>query len=123
MSFPFSSFWSSTLTFPCLSRLLLTTPFASVSTTRKIIPLPVSLPQLMFQQMVDHTEPLCKQINASLAQILAFDTSDIELYVTENNPQTLNSLIRRLRAYYKEDTLFGGTTIQNYTTLKLKALY
>lgn len=57
--------------------------------------------ELMFQQMVDYTEPICQQIDSSLAQILTFDTSGIELYVSENNPKTLNSLIRRLKAYYK----------------------
>lgn len=45
--------------------------------------------ELMFQQMVDYTEPICQQIDSSLAQILTFDTSGIELYVTENNPKTL----------------------------------
>ncbi len=59
--------------------------------------------ELMFQQMVDYTEPICKQIDSSLAQILTFDTSGIELYVTENNPKTLNALIRKLKAYYKSN--------------------
>ncbi len=58
--------------------------------------------ELMFQQMVDFTEPICQIIDSSLAQILAFDTSGIELYVKENNPKTLNSLIRSLKAYYKD---------------------
>lgn len=35
--------------------------------------------------------------------MLTFDTSGIELYVTENNPKTLNALIRRLKAYYKDN--------------------
>ena len=56
----------------------------------------------MFQQMVDYTEPICQQIDSSLAQILTFDTSGIELYVTENNPKTLNALIRKLKVYYKD---------------------
>ena len=59
--------------------------------------------ELMFQQMVDYTEPICQQIDSSLAQILTFDTSAIELYVTENNPKTLNALIRKLKAYYKDN--------------------
>lgn len=33
---------------------------------------------------------------------LTFDTSGMELYVSENNPKTLNSLIRRLKSYYKD---------------------
>lgn len=57
--------------------------------------------ELMFQQMVDYTEPICQQIDSSLARILTFDTSGIELYVTENNPKTLNALIRKLKSYYK----------------------
>lgn len=58
--------------------------------------------ELMFQMMVDYTEPICQQIDSSLANILSFDTSGIELYVTENNPKTLNSLIRKLKAFYKD---------------------
>lgn len=58
--------------------------------------------EMMFQRMVDFTEPICQAIDSSLAQILTFDTSSIELFVTENNPKTLNSLIRRLKAYYKD---------------------
>lgn len=48
----------------------------------------------MFQQMVDHTEPICQMMDFSLAQMLTFDTSGVELYVTENNPKTLNALIK-----------------------------
>jgi hypothetical protein len=59
--------------------------------------------ELMFQQMVDYTEPICQLIDSSLAQMLTFDTSGIELYVTENNPKTLNALIKKLKAYYKDN--------------------
>lgn len=59
--------------------------------------------ELMFQQMVDYTEPICQHIDSSLAQVLTFDTSAIELYVTENNPKTLNALIRKLKTYYKDN--------------------
>ena len=40
--------------------------------------------ELMFQRMVDHTEPICQLIHVSLSQTLTFDTSGIELYVTED---------------------------------------
>jgi len=53
--------------------------------------------------MVDFTEPICQAIDTSLANILTFDTSGIELYLQENNPKTLNSLIKRLKAYYKDN--------------------
>jgi hypothetical protein len=57
--------------------------------------------ELMFQQLVDYTEPICHSIDSSLADILTFDTSGIELFVTENNPKTLNALIKRLKSFYK----------------------
>lgn len=53
--------------------------------------------------MVDFTEPICQAIDSFLADILTFDTFGIELYVTENNPKTLNSLVRRLKACYKDN--------------------
>lgn len=59
--------------------------------------------EMMFQQMVDYTEPICQLIDSSLASMLTFDTSGIELYVSENNPKTLNSLISRLKSYYKDN--------------------
>lgn len=52
--------------------------------------------------MVDFTDPICQAIGSSLAGMLTFDTSGIELYVTENNSKTLNTLIRRLKVYYKD---------------------
>ncbi len=57
----------------------------------------------MFHHMVDFTEPICQLIDSSLAQILTFDTSGIELYVSENNPKKLNALIKKLKAYYKDN--------------------
>jgi hypothetical protein len=59
--------------------------------------------ELMFQHMLDLTEPICQTINPSLASLLTFDTSGIKLYVSETNPQTLNSLISRLKSYYKDN--------------------
>ena len=55
----------------------------------------------VFHKMVDLTEPICRLTDSSLADILTFDTSGIEFYVTENNRKTLNSLIKRLKAYSK----------------------
>ena len=56
----------------------------------------------MFYKMVDYTEPICQAVDSSLANMLTFDTSGIELYVKENNPKTLNSLIRKLKSHYKD---------------------
>lgn len=58
--------------------------------------------ELMFKQMVDFTEPICQLIDSSLAQVLTFDTSGIELFVTENNSKTLNALIKKLKSFYKD---------------------
>ena len=57
----------------------------------------------MFNNMVDFTEPICQEIDSALANILTFDTTGVELYVAENNPKQLNSLIKRLKAYYKDN--------------------
>jgi len=41
----------------------------------------------LFYQLVELTEPLCHQINFELASSMIYDTSGIEAYVTENNPE------------------------------------
>lgn len=56
-----------------------------------------------FHHLVDITEPLCQKLNQKLADCLIFDTSGIEAYVTENNPKYLNSIIRRMKRYYKNN--------------------
>ena len=56
----------------------------------------------MFNNLVDYTEPICQAIDAVLASIITFDTTGIEVYVTENNPKTLNALIKKLKAFYKD---------------------
>lgn len=59
--------------------------------------------EIMFSTMVDYTEPICHAIDSTLASIITFDTSGIELYVKENNPKYLNTLIRQLKTYYKDN--------------------
>ncbi|WP_326906634.1 transposase [Sedimentibacter sp. MB31-C6] len=59
--------------------------------------------ELMFSKMVDYTEPICQAIDSTLASIITLDTSGIELYVKENNPKYLNTLIRQLKTYYKNN--------------------
>lgn len=54
----------------------------------------------MFHELVDYTEPICQTIDKALASSLAFDTSGIESYVTENNPKYANKIIRQLKAYH-----------------------
>ena len=55
----------------------------------------------LFNSLVDITEPLCQKINKELAATLVLDTSGIEANVTENNPKYMNSLLRKLKAFYK----------------------
>jgi hypothetical protein len=55
----------------------------------------------LFYNLVDYTEPICHSIDNALASSLAFDTSGIEAYVTENNPKYANKIIRQLKAFHK----------------------
>lgn len=56
----------------------------------------------MLYKIINLTELIYQMGDSSLADALTFDTSGIELYVVENNPKTLNSLIKRLKTYYKD---------------------
>ena len=58
----------------------------------------------MFSSLVDYTQPICMAIDSNLASTITFDTTGIELYVKENNPKTLNSLIKGLKPFYKDKT-------------------
>lgn len=58
----------------------------------------------MFVKLVDFTKPICKAAYSSLSDMLAFDMSRFELYVAKNDPKSLNTLIRKLKAYYKDKT-------------------
>jgi len=57
--------------------------------------------EMLFNHLVDYTEPICQAIDPVLASSITFDTTGIEVYVTENNPKTLNALIKRLKSAYK----------------------
>ena len=57
--------------------------------------------QSVFDELVDITEPICRDIDNNLASMLLFDTSGIEAYVTENNPKYANRIIRQLKSYAK----------------------
>ena len=57
--------------------------------------------QAMFDNLVDLTEPICQNIDPSLASMTIFATSGIEAWVTENNPKYANRIIKQLKAYAK----------------------
>jgi hypothetical protein len=41
----------------------------------------------VFERLVDLTEPICREMDKTLADLLIFDTTGIESYVAENNPK------------------------------------
>jgi len=57
--------------------------------------------QMIFDRLVDMTEPICQAIDAAKADMTIFDSSGVEAYVTENNPQYADRIIRQLKAYAK----------------------
>jgi hypothetical protein len=56
---------------------------------------------IMFQELVEITEPICKQISAKLADILIADATGIEGNVKENNPKFFDALLRNYKAFSK----------------------
>ena len=57
--------------------------------------------QLVFDKLVDVTEPICQAIDSVKADMTIFDSSGIEAFVTENNPKYANRIIKQLKAYAK----------------------
>lgn len=57
--------------------------------------------QAVFNQLVDVTEPICQTIDSAKANMTIFDSSGIEVFVTENNPKYANRIIKQLKAYAK----------------------
>ena len=57
--------------------------------------------QLVFDNLVDFTEPICQAIDSAKADMTIFDSSGIEAFVTENNPKYANRIIKQLKAYAK----------------------
>ena len=74
-------------------------PDASKSTRFKQDFLPDLL--LVFENLVDLTEPICRAIDFEKAHMTIFDSSGIEAYVTENNPKYANRIIKQLKSYAK----------------------
>jgi hypothetical protein len=58
--------------------------------------------QLVFDRLVDVTEPICQAVDASKADMTIFDSSGIEAWVKENNPKFADRIIRQLKAYAKK---------------------
>lgn len=56
---------------------------------------------VMFETLVDITEPICREINEKKADYLIYDTTGIELNVAENNPKFFNSKLKQAKAISK----------------------
>ena len=54
------------------------------------------LPYIMdaFERLVELTEPICREMDAELADCLIYDTTGIESRVAENNPKFFSSKLR-----------------------------
>ena len=53
--------------------------------------------QKVFENLVEMTEPICREIDAKKADYLMYDTTGIEAHVAENNPKFLNAKLNRAR--------------------------
>ena len=60
----------------------------------------------VFEHLVDITEPICREMDAALADMLVFDTTGIESYVAENNPKFAAAKAKQAKAYAKIDPTF-----------------
>ena len=47
----------------------------------------------VFERLVELTEPICREMDQALADMLIFDTTGIESYVAENNPKFPNTKV------------------------------
>ena len=57
--------------------------------------------RIVFERLVDVTEPVCRAIDLDKASMTIFDSSGIETFVTENNPKYADKIVRQLKAYAK----------------------
>jgi len=62
----------------------------------------------VFQRLVELTEPICREMDAELADMLDFDTTGVESYVAENNPKFAMSKERQAKSYAKVNPEFDA---------------
>ena len=60
----------------------------------------------VFERLVDMTEPICAEMDKALADMLVYDTTGIESYVTENNPKFMGKMAAQSRSITKLDPSF-----------------
>lgn len=77
--------------------------------------------EIFFHSLVELTEPICRQINSELSDILIVDTTGIEAYVKENNLKLFDTLLRQSKKLQKSNPNFNA---HSYTCSKMpKASY
>ena len=60
----------------------------------------------MFDHLVDLTEPICREIDEKKADYLIYDTTGIELPVSENNPKFMSAKLKEAKKLAKNDPQF-----------------
>jgi len=58
--------------------------------------------EMVFENMVEITEPICRELDAKKSDYLIYDPTGIEAYVAENNPKFLNSKLIQAKKYAKK---------------------
>lgn len=59
--------------------------------------------QMVFDKLVEITEPICRELDAKKADYLIYDSTGIEAYVAENNPKFLNSKLTQAKKLAKKN--------------------
>jgi hypothetical protein len=63
----------------------------------------------VFERLVDLTEPICREMDEALADMLVFDTTGIESYVAENNPKFMGKMAAQSKSIAKIDPSFDAS--------------
>jgi len=63
----------------------------------------VSYIQKVFENLVEITEPICRELDAKKADYLIYDPTGIEAYVAENNPKFLNGKLNQAKKMAKKN--------------------
>ncbi len=58
----------------------------------------------MFENLVEITEPICREIDSKKADYLIYDTTGIELPVHENNPKYINTILKETKKLVKKNS-------------------
>ena len=72
--------------------------------------------QLVFDNLVDLTEPICQSIDSAKADMTIFGSSGIEAFVTENNP-SLDTKLQTSIASFAITYLFYSILLYNSNVL------